>query len=137
MPDKKISMEMAEKLVAAAKTAKDNAYAPYSGFAVGAAILLEDGNIVTGCNVENASYSLTICAERNAMSTVVAHGYKQPVAIAIVGDEGRICPPCGVCRQFLIEFNNKMTVALEDKAGITTYILEELLPEYFSQNGKR
>lgn len=135
MPDKKISMEMAEKLVAAAKTAKDNAYAPYSGFTVGAAILLEGGNIITGCNVENASYSLTICAERNAMSAALVRGYKQPLAIAIVGDEGRICPPCGACRQFLIEFNPKMTVILEDKAGITTRILEEQLPEYFSGNG--
>lgn len=135
MPDKNISMEMAEKLVAAAKTAKDNAYAPYSGFTVGAAILLEGGNIITGCNVENASYSLTICAERNAMSAALVRGYKQPLAIAIVGDEGRICPPCGACRQFLIEFNPKMIVILEDKAGITTRILEEQLPEYFSGNG--
>lgn len=132
MRGNELSPEKARELIAEAKNARINAYAPYSDFAVGAAILLEDGEIVTGCNVENASYGMTLCAERNAMSTAVARGRKKAIAIAIVGDEGKICPPCGACRQFLVEFNPLMTVVLEDKAGITSYTLEDLLPAHFS-----
>lgn len=136
MPNRVIPAEMFQKLIVAATAAREKAYSPYSGFAVGAAILLEDGEIVTGCNVENAGYSLTICAERNAMSTAIMLGGGQPVAIAIVGEKGKFCPPCGACRQFLVEFNPKMIVVLEDRTEIITYVLEDLLPEYFSRKGK-
>lgn len=131
----KITAEKAQMLIDAAKTARKRAYAPYSCFAVGAAILLENGETITGCNVESASYGLALCAERNAMSTAVMRG-GMPVAIAVVGDEGKICPPCGACRQFLVEFNPQMTVILADKAGITTYILEDLLPVRFTKERK-
>lgn len=136
MPGKMLTAAKTEELAAAAREASRRAYAPYSRFSVGAAILLEDGQIVSGCNVENASYSLTLCAERNAMSTVISRGGKKPVAIAIAGDGNKMCPPCGACRQFLIEFNPRMIVILEDKAGITTYVLEELLPANFRLEGK-
>lgn len=132
MPDKNAADSRQRELIAAAKAVRLNAYAPYSRFAVGAAILLENGEIVTGCNVENSSYGVTMCAERNAMAAAVARGGINPVAIAIVGDEGRICPPCGACRQFLAEFNAGMTVVLEDKAGVVAYKLEDLLPAHFS-----
>lgn len=131
MSGKEISDERARELIAEAKDAWLRSYAPYSHFAVGAAILCEDGTIVKGCNVENASYSLAVCAERNAMTTAVMRGEKKPAAIAIVGDCDKICPPCGACRQFLIEFNPEMVVVLEDKAGIVTYVLKDLLPANF------
>lgn len=132
MQNKELSQEKARDLISAAKQARINAYAPYSSFAVGAAILLEDDEIVMGCNVENASYGMSLCAERNAMSTVMSRGRKKVVAIAVVGEEGKICPPCGACRQFLVEFNPRMLVVLEDKAGIVSYTLEDLLPAHFS-----
>lgn len=139
--DKGIAPERQLELIAAAKAVRLKAYAPYSRFAVGAAILLDSGEIVSGCNVENASYGISMCAERNAMAAVVARGEGKPVAIAVVGDEDRICPPCGACRQFLAEFNPQMTIVLEDKAGLAIYTLEDLLPVYFSleeekQDGK-
>lgn len=132
MTKKGLDAEKAAELIAEAKAARLMAYAPYSRFLVGAAILCENGEIVTGCNVENASYGMAICAERNAMTTAVMRGSKKPLAIAVAGEQGKICPPCGACRQFLVEFNPKMTVVLEDKAGITTYILEDLLPAFFA-----
>lgn len=136
MPDKtrggEITKEKQLELIASAKAVRLKAYAPYSRFAVGAAILLDSGEIVSGCNVENASYGISLCAERNAMAAVVARGSGKPLAIAVVGEEGRICPPCGACRQFLAEFNPRMSIVLEDKDGLTIYMLEDLLPVYFS-----
>ena len=119
-------------LMLLAKDAKKFSYSPYSNFSVGAAILFEDGEAVAGCNVENSSYGLSICAERNAMTASVAKGQKTPVAIAIAGIEGEPCFPCGACRQFLIEFNQDMDVVVEKDSDIKTYKLEFLLPEYFS-----
>lgn len=138
MPDIKITAERQRELIDAAKTARLSAYAPYSRFSVGAAILLDNGEIVSGCNVENSSYGMTMCAERNAMAAAVALGWRNPVAIAVVGDEGRICPPCGACRQFLAEFNPEMVVVLEDTEGIVAYTLGDLLPLYFTlgENGQ-
>lgn len=132
MSDVEITAEQRHELIAEAKAVRFNAYAPYSDFAVGAAILLESGEIVPGCNVENASYGLTICAERNAMAAAVARGGRKPVAIAIVGDDGAICPPCGACRQFLAEFNPRMSVLLEDRTDIVTYVLRDMLPLNFA-----
>lgn len=138
MQDKVIVPERQLELIAAAKAVRLKAYAPYSGFAVGAAILLDNGEIVAGCNVENSSYGISMCAERNAMAAAVANGGGNPVAVAVVGDEGRLCPPCGACRQFLAEFNPQMTIVLEDNAGLAIYTLEDLLPVYFSlEEGKR
>ena len=127
-----LSAEKAEALMAAAEEARKNAYAPYSGFAVGAALLFEDGRIITGCNVENASYSLSICAERNAMTTAVAMGLTRPTAAAVAGPDGVFCPPCGSCRQFLAEFNGAMPVVIKNARGFRIIALDELLPSGFS-----
>lgn len=137
MNGKNLSEETKWRMVEAAAEAREKAYVPYSGFAVGAALLFDDGRLVTGCNVENASYGLAICAERNAMTTAVAEGLTRPVAVAIAGPGGLSCPPCGACRQFLAEFNREMTVLLEDAGGIKTITLEELLPFGFSLKGRR
>ena len=121
------------ELINAARRVRDNAYAPYSGFKVGAAVIAEDGNIFTGCNVENASYGLTICAERNALSSLIASGNRHPVSIAIIAKDGVLCPPCGACRQVLMEFNPNLEIILESGGGkFETYKLNEILPLSFS-----
>jgi len=121
------------RLLDAARKVKENAYAPYSGYKVGAAIVAEDGSVFVGCNVENASYGLTICAERNALASLVAGGRRIPVSIAIVAKEGMLCPPCGACRQALMEFNPELEIILESQGGgIKVYKLSEILPLSFS-----
>lgn len=127
-----LSSETAKMLMAEAEKARHRAYAPYSGFAVGAALLFDDGSVVSGCNVENASYSLSLCAERNAMSTAVAMGLTRPAAAAVAGPDGVFCPPCGACRQFLAEFNGAMPVIVKDAHGVRVIALDELLPLGFS-----
>ncbi len=127
-----LSSETAKMLMAEAEKARRRAYAPYSGFAVGAALLFDDGSVVSGCNVENASYSLSLCAERNAMSTAVAMGLTRPAAAAVAGPDGVFCPPCGACRQFLAEFNGAMPVIVKDAHGVRVIALDELLPSGFS-----
>jgi len=120
-------------LINAARNTRDNAYAPYSGFKVGAAIVAEDGNIYVGCNVENASYGLTVCAERNAIASLIASGNRFPISIAIVAKDGVLCPPCGACRQVLTEFNPNLEIILEsgDKS-FELFKLNEILPLSFS-----
>ncbi len=98
MADKK------EELLAAAKIARAKAYAPYSRFHVGSAVLGADGNIYSGCNVENASFGLTCCAERNAIFTMVAAGEKEICEILVIGESEEFLPPCGACRQVIAEF---------------------------------
>jgi cytidine deaminase len=113
-----------------AEQAQKKAYAPYSGFAVGAALLATDGTIYAGCNVENASYGLTICAERNAIAHAVACGAQQFTAVAVVTENG--VTPCGACRQVLAEFGPRMTVIVADARGNQQiYSLAELLPDAF------
>ena len=125
--------DIKDKLINAARAVRENAYAPYSGFKVGAAILAEGGNIYAGCNVENASYGLTICAERNAMGALIAGGEKRPVSIAIVAKDGVTCPPCGACRQVLMEFNPDLEIILESgDNGYEFFKLSEILPLSFS-----
>ena len=121
----------AEALLRKARSAMSYAYAPYSSFPVGAAILFEDNSVVSGCNVENVSYGLSICAERNAMTTAVREGRLKPLAIAIVEKEGKLCPPCGACLQFLSEFNCDMFIVLEENDRPIIYRLSELLPLRF------
>jgi cytidine deaminase len=117
-------------LVAAAEEAREQAYVPYSGFAVGAAVRAEDGSISTGCNVENASYGLTICAERNAVFQGVARGARRFTAVAVVTANG--VSPCGACRQVLAEFGADMLVIIAGEAGTQhRYRLDELLPAAF------
>lgn len=105
------------ELILAAKRAKRQAYAVYSNFRVGAALLTEDGNIFEGCNVENSSYGLTICAERNAVFHAVAQGETNFRSIAIASDDPGFITPCGACRQVLAEFAPRMEIILTNAAG--------------------
>jgi cytidine deaminase len=116
-------------LVAAARRARENAYARFSNFKVGAALQTADGSVVTGCNVENATYGLTICAERVAMFKAISDGHRAFTRIAIVADTPTLTPPCGACRQILWEFGGNLEVILANlDAHQTTYSLEALLP---------
>lgn len=114
-----------------AEVYRERAYAPYSKFPVGAAILMDDGSVFGGCNVENASYGVTICAERVAMSSAVASGKTGPLAIAVAGGASVFCSPCGACRQFLSEFNPRLEVLLMKEGEITSFSLDALLPHHF------
>ena len=120
-----------EDLFSRAQDAFSNAYAPYSGFKVGAAILTSKDEIISGCNVENAVLSLTVCAERNAMTTLIQTGGGQPLAIAVACANGRECLPCGSCRQFLMEFNPRMLVVAGSKGNLLIHVLSDLLPRPF------
>ncbi|MGQ9490840.1 MAG: cytidine deaminase [Anaerolineae bacterium] len=125
-----ISETVVAELVAAAAAVRGRAYAPYSHFAVGAALLADDGTIHVGCNVENASYGLTICAERNAVAHGVAAGRRNFTALAVVTDNA--VTPCGACRQVLAEFNPHLLVIVADGHGNQQrYRLSELLPAAF------
>ena len=125
-----------DRLWQAALAVRKNAYAPYSGFSVGAALLSDDGRIFVGCNVENAAYSPTLCAERVALGAAVAAGARSFVAIAVVGGRGEelaATPPCGVCRQSLSEFTDgSMTVLFREGNALTECTLAELLPHGFT-----
>jgi len=125
----------AKKLLKAAAAATRKSYAPYSRFAVGAALLCSDGTLVTGCNVENSSYGLTNCAERTALFTAVAAGKKGVCAVAVVGKGDRMPYPCGACRQVLSEFcNPNMPVFMARFNRLTrfeTTTLGTLLPKAF------
>ncbi|WP_317855040.1 cytidine deaminase [Chakrabartyella piscis] len=120
------------QLMDLAKEARNMAYAPYSHFLVGAAILAEDGRVFTGCNVENASYGGTICAERTAAVKAVSEGCKSFKTIAVATSSGEWGAPCGLCRQFLYEFMPEGNVLMWDDAkGIKEMPLKELLPMGF------
>jgi cytidine deaminase len=124
-----------EDLLAAAREAQKAAYAPYSQFAVGAAVLLSDGAIVKGCNVENASYGLTVCAERVALFSAIAQGRRDIVAVAVVTDSKKLARPCGACRQVIAEFSgiDAPLLVISSCAGgeTATQTISELLPESF------
>jgi len=123
-----------DALIDAATEAHEHAYAPYSGFPVGAAILCASGRIVAGCNVENASYGLSICAERAAVTRMIAEGEREMRAIAIVTGADAPTPPCGLCRQTLAEFATDLPVYLASRKPGTlarTTSLAKLLPDAF------
>lgn len=124
-----------EQLFAAAESARQRAHAPYSKFHVGAAILCDDGSILSGCNVENASYGLTVCAERNAIGALVLAGRK-PLAVAIVVDSREPTPPCGMCRQVLAEFSPpELPVRSRTPSGQEArWTVGELLPHAFTRS---
>jgi len=103
-------------LLQSAREARKKAYAPYSGFCVGAALLTSTGRIFDGCNVENKSYSLCTCAERTAIVSAVAAGERYITALAVVGNQGS-CVPCGACLQIMAEFNRDMQIITEDETG--------------------
>jgi cytidine deaminase len=118
-----------DRLVDAARRAREHAVARFSGFKVGAALETADGTIVTGCNVENATYGLTVCAERIAMFKALSEGHRQFTRVAVVADTDDPTPPCGACRQILWEFGGDLEVFL---ANLTehkgTYRMKDLLP---------
>lgn len=122
-----------EKLIAAAKKAREFSYSPYSKFKVGAAVLTKDGKIYGGCNVENASYGITNCAERTAIFKAISEGERELVALAIVADTKRPIPPCGACRQVIAEFKIN-TIIMSNLHGDTKIAtLDEILPFSFSE----
>ena len=128
-----------KELILKAVKAMDNAYAPYSGFKVGAALLSEEGRVFSGCNIENAAYPAGLCAERAAIAGAVSAGVRNFVKIAIVGGKnGEIidyCPPCGICRQVLSEFcGENFEILLYDGKRIKSYRLKELLPHNFGSD---
>lgn len=119
------------ELYSCAKEALQNAYAPFSHFKVGAALLTDTGEVFTGVNVENSSYGGAICAERTACVKAVSEGYRSFQALAVVSGEGEVMP-CGICRQFLYEFAPDLVIITgTDENNLKTYTLSELLPEGF------
>lgn len=128
-----------KELLQMAAAARENSYAPYSHFKVGAALLCENGKVYTGANIENAGYTPTVCAERVAFFTAVHQGEKNFLKIAIVGakdgEPAGFCAPCGVCRQVMAEFcNDDFQIILGTADKTTVYTLKEILPERFGPN---
>ncbi len=135
-PSEKITPE---DLLLQAREAARRAYVPYSHFHVGAAMLMQNDEVILSCNVENASYGITICAERAGVVIMVSQGKRNPLAIAVTGSyEDKddyftiACPPCGACRQALMEFNKDMLVVMASKDGAKVYELKKLLPHSFT-----
>lgn len=131
-------MKSDKDLLELARKASENAYTPYSKFKVGACVLFESGSYYSGCNVENASYGLTLCAERNALSTAICAGEKsKPVKIAIYSPNSKLCWPCGACRQWIYEFEDgqhtKIILEKDDEETVS-YCINELLPNNFKLN---
>lgn len=125
-----------KQLIAKAKKARQRAYAPYSKFKVGAALEAKSGRIFTGCNVENASYGATCCAERVALFKAVSEGVKSFRRIAIVADTPKPCSPCGICRQALYEFGGDMEIITATTRGVVEIAkLSQLLPYPFRRQG--
>lgn len=124
--------ELKARLIGAAKAARENAYAPYSRFRVGAALLTDDGFIYTGCNIENSSYPATVCAERVAMFKAISEGKTAFRAMAVSCDSLLPCSPCGVCRQVMVEFAPDMCVLMVGSESVLVRKAGELLPFGFS-----
>ncbi len=123
--------ELMEKAIEASK----NSYSPYSNFAVGSCVMTDDGSIYTGCNFENSSYGMTICAERNAIGSAVADGKRKIKAVAIYSPNQNNCAPCGACRQVMHEFcdnDEDVTIILKNNDELKIFTLAQLLPESFS-----
>ncbi len=135
MEGKKIEEEHIQKLIDIALKQREYSYAPYSDFKVGAALLVEDGRIYTGCNIENAAYGPSNCAERTAIFKAVSEGIRDFLAICVVGgraEEGvrSLCPPCGICRQVMLEFCDAdfQIILAVDREHYELYTLEEMVP---------
>ena len=122
-----------KELLKIAKEAKSKSYCPYSKFKVGAAVLTSDGKIYTGCNIENASYGMSNCAERTAIFKAVSEGETKLEALAVIGDTNAPISPCGACRQVIAEFGIKQVAMANLKGGVKIVTLEELLPFSFAK----
>lgn len=121
-----------DTLINVAKKSRENAYARFSNFKVGAALLTDDGKIFAGCNVENSSYGLTNCAERTAVFKAVSEGYTKFKAMAVYTDANPPATPCGACRQVLYEFNPELEIVCANSMGVSEkFKLSDLLPEGF------
>jgi cytidine deaminase len=121
--------DVAARLVAAARAAREHAHAAFSNFRVGAALLTDTGTVVTGCNIENATYGLTVCAERVAMFKALSEGHRRFTHIAVVADTDAPTPPCGACRQILWEFGGDLTVILANLETLKgSHRMRDLLP---------
>jgi cytidine deaminase len=123
-----------EDLMNKAKEVSANAHTPYTGFAVGAAVLMSDGKVFTGCNVETSSYGSSLCAERNAMAAAIASGHKDVVKVAIYSPDSLDVIPCGTCRQWLLDFagDNDITILTQAENGLHTYTIKQLLPHPYN-----
>lgn len=122
------------ELIAKAKEAMENAYVPYSNFKVGAAILTEDGSIYTGCNIENASYGATNCAERTAIFKAISEGHQAIKSIAVVSSSEEFTYPCGICRQVISEFMKEGEMIFENSQNeIRVIPFKEIFPYSFTQ----
>lgn len=131
-PENSSEENQLQHLLAGAREARKKAFAPFSHFPVGAALLTSDGQIITGCNIESASYGLTMCAERVAIFKAVSEGHTSFAKIAIVTDTEKLTPPCGACRQVLWELGGDLQVILGNLGTARTiFQLRELLPEPF------
>ena len=119
------------RLMRAARAAAKNAYAPFSRFNVGAAVLTANGHIFSGCNVENSSYGLTVCAERVAIVKAVSAGQREVRALLVYADTPKLTPPCGACLQVLNEFSENPEIVLSNGRSTETYRLRDLLPRGF------
>jgi cytidine deaminase len=127
---------MYKELIEAALEARENAYVPYSNFKVGSAVLMEDGSIFSGCNIENASYGATNCAERTAIFNAVSHGHTKIKALAVVGDPHNFTFPCGICRQVMVEFaenKNIPIIIIKNKDEYMVETMEDILPGAFTK----
>jgi len=123
--------EIVEALIESARAVRDKAHAPYSGFQVGAAVLSESGKIYVGCNVENASYGATLCAERSAIAQMVAAGEKKLLTVAVFVDAEEPAMPCGICRQVIGEFGPHCEIVTATPHGTKRTTIEHLLPDPF------
>jgi len=126
-----VSDEIVEALIESARAVRDAAYAPYSKFLVGAAVLSESGKIYVGCNVENATYGATLCAERAAIAQMIAAGERKLVLVGIYTDAERPAMPCGICRQWIVEFGPGAEVISATARGLKRASIDHLLPEPF------
>ncbi len=125
--------KLVDELIDRAKEVLKNSYAPYSGVHVAVAVYTDKGNVYLGVNVENASYGLTICAERSAISSMITHGERKPLIVVIVTDQDKPIPPCGACRQVIAEFNPKAKIVMYSVKSGEKIIrgLDELFPDPF------
>jgi cytidine deaminase len=126
-----LSDELVEVLIESARAVRDNAYAPYSGFRVGAAVISESGKIYVGCNVESASYGATLCAERSALAQMIAAGEHRVVTVAVFVGGAEPAMPCGICRQWICELGPHAEIVTATSARVKRTTIDQLMPDPF------